>query len=205
MQRYSSSAPEPISAHPYPAVPKTVGLTLGNRLFLLPEVCGEHIREAVVDIERRFEVHFSVNYAAIQLRRDRVGFTVHLRQMFPDHIPVEVDRGHALDIALVGDLIAVSVEAVTHTAVGYVHLGASELGHMLESGDVLPSAVQADLAVHIDGKTVLGGADALGKRLMLIKEIQQKSDHISDLLGVFSGGASTVVSFSASAMTFLRR
>lgn len=189
MQRYSSSASEPISAHPYPAVPKTVGLTSVSKLFLLPEVRGENIRKAVVDIEGRLKFNLRVDHAAIQLRRDGVGFPIHLGEVLADHLPVKVDGGDPPDIAFIGDLVAVSVEAVAHPAVGNGDLGASELGHVLErGGDALPSAVQADLAVHIDGQTVLCGADTLCKRFVLVEKVQQEPNHVGDLLAVFSGG-----------------
>ena len=62
---------------------------------------------------------------------------------------------------------------------------ASELGHVLERvGDTLPSAVQADLAVHIDGQTVLCGANAPRKRFVLVEEVQQEPDDVGDLLAV---------------------
>ena len=95
----------------------------------LPHLCKglKHSGKTVVHIEGRCIVHPGVDHAGIQFCADVIASAVQRCHLRPHGIAVIVDGGDPLHIAAVGHLIALDVEAVTHTAVGGDHLAAPQI------------------------------------------------------------------------------
>ncbi len=188
MQRYSSSAPEPILAVPYSAAsrspdPKNRG---SGPLFLAIDL--ENRGEAAVDVKGRGVGDFGVDHAAVDLGADKIVLLIHDCRFAANHAAVKVDGGHPLDIAAVRDLIAFCVETVSHATVGDDLLGGAKVCHVAQGGgNGLTTCVEAYLTVHVNGKACLGLMDALGQYLVLVQQIQQQANHVIDAVGVFAG------------------
>ena len=109
VQRYSSSVHEPAFVSPSSCciqnnMPQSVSRGSCPGFFCKDIKC---FGEAVVYIKGRRIVDGRVDKALIDLCGELIRLLVELAQPFADHLPVKVDRRHALDIATVGHLIAV--------------------------------------------------------------------------------------------------
>lgn len=61
------------------------------------------------------------------------------------------------------------------------NLGVAHIRHALEHpGDLLTLGVQTNLAIHINGQSILSGMDRLAQLLALIHKVHHKLDHIGD-------------------------
>ena len=102
--------------------------------LLFPSLVGfgeavENIRKGVVDIKRSFVLDFGVYKRMVELVRDFVGLLAQLCSVLADQVPIKIDSGNPLHVALVRHLVAVGVEAVTVAAVVKLFLGTAIVYH----------------------------------------------------------------------------
>lgn len=71
--------------------------------------------ESLVHIERSFVLHRGVDQSGIQSGRGLIGLLAQISAHLPDLIAIEIDGGHTLDIAAVGDLISLVVEPIANS------------------------------------------------------------------------------------------
>ena len=110
MQRYSSSAPEPVpGSTTSPPYPKKSGKS--KRLLLTERV--KNAGKAVIDVERGNIIHIGRYHAAVNHRGYLIGLFVEICCILSDDIAVKIDRCDAADIALVADLVAVQIKAIS--------------------------------------------------------------------------------------------
>ena len=69
--------------------------------------------KAVVDIEWGNIIHVGGYHAAVNRARHRIGLFVEICCILSDDIAVKIDRCDAADIALVADLVAVQIKAIS--------------------------------------------------------------------------------------------
>ena len=82
-----------------------------KRLLLAERV--KNAGKAVVDIEWGNIIHVGGYHAAVNRARHRIGLSVEICRIFSDNVTVIVDRRDAADIALVADLVAVQIKAIS--------------------------------------------------------------------------------------------
>ena len=70
------------------------------------------LRESLVHIERSFVLHRGVDQRSIQSGRGLIGLLAQISAHLSNLIAIEIDGGHTLDIAAVGDLITLVVEPI---------------------------------------------------------------------------------------------
>ena len=118
-------------------------LSVGLLGMSLDVVTQDHIK-AVIQIEGQLVVDLGVHQALVQLGGDLIGLLAEGRGHATDLIPIEVDRGHLLGIAAIGDLVPFSVEPEPAATAREDSLGGFVGGHAAEGvGQVLPDPVES--------------------------------------------------------------
>ena len=111
------------------------------------------LRKSLVHIERSFVLHRGVDQSGIQSGRGLIGLLAQISAHLPDLIAIEIDGGHTLDIAAVGDLISLVVEPIANSPVRDQNLAIAQAGHVTEqSGDLLALPVEAHFAIQAGPK-----------------------------------------------------
>ena len=82
-----------------------------KRLLLAERV--KNAGKAVIDIEWGNIIHVGGYHAAVDRARHRIGLFVEICCILSDDIAVKIDRCAAADIALVADLVAVQIKAIS--------------------------------------------------------------------------------------------
>lgn len=101
--------PEPVpgsTTSPYPKKP-------GKSKRLPLTECVKNAGKAVVDIERGNTIHVGGYHAAVNRRGYLIGLLVEICRILSDDVAVKIDRRDAADIALVADLVAVQIKAIS--------------------------------------------------------------------------------------------
>ena len=112
-----------------------------------------------------------------------IGLFAQLRVHLPDLITVEIDGGDTLDIAAIGDLVTLQIEAVTGTAVGDHSLRGAEVSHVSQQGsDFLADTIQSDFTIQPgrEGNAGLGTADGSAELFTLGQQVKQELGHQGD-------------------------
>lgn len=185
MQRYSSSAPEPILRSlilPHPEQPSIKSAPVFKIVF-------KSVGESGVHIERGSVIDRGCDHADVELCGHLVGSSVKLAELGADNIAIVIYRRDAAHVAAVGDLIAVGIEAVARAAVCNGLLRAADAVHRPENlGDGLAGGVEHDLAVHVYVEIVLRPAYRGGERRLLFKKKHEKQRDIGYFVAVFGLG-----------------
>jgi len=185
VQRYSSSAPEPILRFLILSHPEQPGIKSAP-VF---EIIFESVGESGVHIERGSIIDRGCDHADVELRRHLVGSSVEPAELGADNIAVVIYRRDAAHVASVGDLIAVGVEAVARAAVCNGLLRAADAVHRPENpGDGLTRGVERGLAVHVYFKIVLRPAYRGGERRLLLEKKYEEQRDIGYFVAVFGLG-----------------
>lgn len=185
MQRYSSSAPEPILRSlilPHPEQP-------GIKSAPVFEIIFESVGESGVHIKRGSVIDRGCDHADVELCGHLIGGSVEPAELGADDIAIVIYRRDAAHVAAVGDLIAVGVEAVARAAVCNGLLRAADAVHRPENlGDGLTRGVERDLAVHVYVEIVLRPAYCGGERRLLFEKKYEKQRDIGYFAAVFGLG-----------------
>ena len=182
MQRYRSSAPEPVSAFSWLAASKIAayaGALCPGGFCIGLECFGK----AGVHIKGRRIVHLRRDKAQVDSGGSLIGLLIQFAERSADDLAVIIDRRHPPHIAAVGDLIALSVEPVAGAAVGNRLLGAAQIIHPFErAGNALTRCVEADRAVHIDVQLRFCLADGSEQLAFLVQQIQEEAGNVCNSL-----------------------
>lgn len=149
------------------------------------------LRESLVHIERSFVPHRGVDQSGIQSGRGLIGLLAQISAHLPDLIAIEIDGGHTLDIAAVGDLISLVVEPIADSPVRDQNLAIAQAGHVTEqSGNLLALPIEAHFTIQASAKRkgYLRLMDRGAQLFPLVQEEQQELCHLGDILAILGGG-----------------